>query len=1533
VNGALWRHRKSISTAFRRYNIPKTNSVTFVHREWIGKNSPVGVNFSFRGGSEEDKNEVKPIKNIILKAKNEKKSDEVGNDCLDDNVETMSEPFNEHDSDGSTAQPNDSETGRDDLDRLRNSMVDGAKILPKKTTDESVDETNELGGGNKEIESHRNVIKNNIEDKTYSEPNSTPDRIKDLLSSWANEDTIFSPNNKDEEESNQLRSLIEDRAQEYIDELEDYFVVFKQKILSHSKKRKKLIFTPPHPKNFLLYIAPKIPAVKHSPVITLRIRSARANVDVGAAAYAIGVVAALVKLYDHTWKKAEMFLKQNDESHLVIPSESFKDVVNDRRFEQLIECVLCGVDVDMRLSGNQIFNITEEDGEIKTKNDATNDSGKSLAELEKFNQTQTEKKCDDKDEMRSENTDNLRILEGITVSDSVKVAWGMTVLKGYELPSLGGTDPKQLLQALSIRSRELLLFRLDSLQIKNAGNAHWLDSYGPETDRKEIHSLEICALVRDVASTMWAFACVEECTSIKYNSLFESLCMILSQYEDDLWNANTSLCTDVSEVEDVIVERLARSEETSCEQLQQKVSLPYNASTTELIVDENLIRLEEQNITEHKHRLLSYLTPKELVNSLWSLARHKSNSSFVDDIKFALSNRVLILSQLDQKTLKNIVAEQKNHGHQKSSLDGDEIEVIDAASLLKNTLEKESFSDDNFTSDDSDDIEVVDAASLLKNTFEKESFSSDEILTSDDSGGRTTWQSPSDRLDFEVTDAANLLSTKNTNRKKAQEICLNKININEDFCHLNKSENTVYFSRAVPSSLGYILFIVPDINMKPELGANSSIFNTIDMSSGIKWEGHYSLQGSESLELGKKGNDRSLLNRFPIVDDFIKLPPSEQMFFQPFGHLAPKTVISYTRNRREMNYMQNSLHFSSQDLCSLSWAMTELRHPFTASFIESILERIELFGIENLRELELNDMANLMWGVAKSIHYLLSSSNSTEVVSFLLRVAYSIDDLSLFFKEEPERIDGLFESFGLSRLLWSLSSISTSLNLHSNNDVLLNEELRILSRSAVHYAGNNCEVFSTEDLACLVSAFVKFHKLQIRESNLQFKTVLSLGNIVSAISTALVRWERKTLHRHHGDKGSEELPESKSAHILIDNVQLPSSNCPLFDIVILSDLIYELSELDCAQEFCYRFLRITTHLLALKHDDLLDYFGPREIVRLCRASVKVAMRQDKYRDISIRNLTRRCLQFFNESTIEKLVPEDLANLFCAFGHLGVRECNAKGDLSAHKKFQLAANIPMLSSKQLQKLTPGLTVKLLYGVVTIYSDTKSQLLKNILVDLQTKNHVMIPNFIHEGWTTLLKLHSLLSLNEEDESIGDSNVSTNNLSFNDNDLKKEAKIKDKSSNEPQLELYNLCNDLLSLAASEIQNNIKKFSMKDIRVILESYEGRSYPSNSLVDAIEKELNDRSSAFFVIEPAACDIYHDAENYLTPDNNLATKEKEKDDQTGGSSKLPVQIERLGLIPKSYGETPQDVYAINAFEIGICRELIAALRQNASSSC
>lgn len=292
-----------------------------------------------------------------------------------------------------------------------------------------------------------------------------------------------------------------------------------------------------NPLKLLHYLAPKIPAIRHSPDVALRIRASKTDMDCGLAACVIATLGRACELQD----------------------EYVDDILNDRRFEQLVECVMCGVD------------------------------------------------------HKAEYT------EGLSIRDACRAAWGIAVLTANRKNN--DDNFGQVLQALGSRVARVLGHRQELLERGN------MVQDGIETVQEglELFSEE---LAEDAASVLWTFACVKACTGQNVTSLV-SLCTSLlvqdpfatrKMAQEGSWSS-IALDANLEIGANDAVERLAQSE-------METESIAIESQTA----DHAVLAAEESSapaaatptasIISEKSHVLDWLSPNELIDSLWAIALH-----------------------------------------------------------------------------------------------------------------------------------------------------------------------------------------------------------------------------------------------------------------------------------------------------------------------------------------------------------------------------------------------------------------------------------------------------------------------------------------------------------------------------------------------------------------------------------------------------------------------------------------------------------------------------------------------------------------------------------------------------------------------------------------------------------------------------------------------------------------------------------------------------------------------------------------------
>ena len=321
----------------------------------------------------------------------------------------------------------------------------------------------------------------------------------------------------------------------------------------------------PHPKKLLHFLAPKIPAIKHSPDIALRVQST--HTDATVAARVLGSVAYASERYDRSH-----FVKHDDDSHKT--GAASLEIIHDRRFEQLVECILCG-GVDIK----------------KRKNE--------LVELEKENDDTT---ADLEDQI--EGFPVVSSEQGLSIRDACRAAWGIAVLCSHDVETIGEEKLSDILMSLSLHIRELLGAKL---QLICQGDLLYNSEDG-ESIEAQINRLST-EISRDAACSIWTFACVRACTGVRAVHLFEVAFSVLCYDPVELRRKAQSELGDTGPRvgSDDVVEKLARSDQQDDLESDEKIE----AGTDQQELQSN-----------EKEALVDWLSVKELVDTVWALAVH-----------------------------------------------------------------------------------------------------------------------------------------------------------------------------------------------------------------------------------------------------------------------------------------------------------------------------------------------------------------------------------------------------------------------------------------------------------------------------------------------------------------------------------------------------------------------------------------------------------------------------------------------------------------------------------------------------------------------------------------------------------------------------------------------------------------------------------------------------------------------------------------------------------------------------------------------
>jgi hypothetical protein len=362
--------------------------------------------------------------------------------------------------------------------------------------------------------------------------------------------------------SDQLRVLIMERRNEILKENQQQQKEEEEQQQQHAESEKPHRNPVSMVKSLLHKLAPKIPAIKLSPDVSLAVRALPGDGD-------SGVAASLVATLSHVWEVVSVphnMPPGSTNPHGNATGLVARELVNDRRFEQLIETILCGLDMDKRLQEASAWQEQEEFSNdlVLLMNDAS-------------------------------------IHEGLSIRDACRAAWGLAMLGMYDVKQIGETKVKDLLIALALHVRELLLARIRLL----CQDDFFVENNSTISVEDRISQI-VSEIAEDTATVLWVFGCVQAVTSIQCGPLVHVCALILYnnpyQLRDNVQEHMATLAEPVVGGNDVI-DKLDRAE---------RVNAAVYASPE-----------------RSKDIFLDFLSPTEITDVLWALGIYGMKESYV----------------------------------------------------------------------------------------------------------------------------------------------------------------------------------------------------------------------------------------------------------------------------------------------------------------------------------------------------------------------------------------------------------------------------------------------------------------------------------------------------------------------------------------------------------------------------------------------------------------------------------------------------------------------------------------------------------------------------------------------------------------------------------------------------------------------------------------------------------------------------------------------------------------------------------------
>ena len=471
------------------------------------------------------------------------------------------------------------------------------------------------------------------------------------------------------ESSRQLRLLFLERKEELLNEY------FESSSVSEPPQNRKQVQR--SMKRLLHVLAAKIPAIKQSPDIALRIVSAKATVDSGLAASLIATLA-------HVSEILSSYLESANDGHghydnekdfeQKIPSLS-SELLKDRRFEQLIECLVCGVDVPKRSKEYERMQLASSTAKLENDHESKKSSGDGagnednekdlLQDWMGGSDGNSHEHRLDTPEQQSSHVEEPMKHEGLLLRDCCRAAWGLAVLGAHQQhdeATVSDVKVVDLIRALSLRTRELLLQGMNRLCQEDLSIL--LDGDSKEKKEQPIKQQEqhhdktieerlsefAAEIAEDAAIAMWTFGCVRVLSGISSVALFQVCSTVLCQNPISLREQAQneylfylldrqelpSFATDAIAAEtpnigsNDAVEKLARSEEFDNDVSNDTASSESTRNSKGRANRSNVTDMTSSR-DDHEHEgveqddnavLLDYLCPNEVSDILWALAAH-----------------------------------------------------------------------------------------------------------------------------------------------------------------------------------------------------------------------------------------------------------------------------------------------------------------------------------------------------------------------------------------------------------------------------------------------------------------------------------------------------------------------------------------------------------------------------------------------------------------------------------------------------------------------------------------------------------------------------------------------------------------------------------------------------------------------------------------------------------------------------------------------------------------------------------------------
>lgn len=1283
----------------------------------------------------------------------------------------------------------------------------------------------------------------------------------------------------------QLRVLFLERKHEFLKDLQ---------ISKHDAKKKR-----PKPSRLLQVLAPKIPALKQSPDISLRIVSAQSDLDPGLAACLIATLAHVCEV-----------IGGNDDNNNTI--RCARELLLERQFEQLVECLVCGLDVPK---------LTKDYAKLLLDADRVEPGNRDIFHVL----------------TKMAGTENSNYDEGLSVGDCCRAAWGLAVLGAHRQEIFSeNIRVSDLLQALSLHVREVLLRRMQLMCQEDALLSFSDDNDAADTiEKRLLHASE--GIAGDAAAALWAFGCVRALTGIRSNALFQMCCSILCQNPIELRHraqmeyVPTSTST-ISIGSNDVVEKLARLDSDS-DAIQVVVANPRNVNGT----DENAEGMSISPGSTSSSSLttaggtggdlmVDQLSPNELQSVLWALAVHGERET-VPQSRFEIElaetaaalkkiafDRIILWLQKDTQTLTAFSASV----NKTSQMNRDEQDHVlkEAEEFLSGLLVEE------------DDMTVDEGFAVQTSFLRKES--SEEQLTDEKMAPFLTGPAT-----YDTESAADSAAPSTAEKTALREADLRKLPQ----------------SRGTGDADVSLLSVSSDVAGKGSIAPDSGL-----LEPNVTNELHEFEANSDGAILNYNAETEEEDEIIEITEEAkngssVSVPSCEREENSLIESTIPSIVAT-----------NSNLIFGSSELCSIAWAVSELNDSIRVSVIKEITRNIFLRGPQSLIGRSGNALANLAQAISKVVVEggdLDNIQGSHTVLEWIAAAAYrSIIGDAGVEQDAVKRSLHRFHPPLLSRLVFALAAAKCSMTEGKPSESKMGLVTLALEASSEHQ-----DVFGTEDLACVAFAYLELVLPYLPKSErpaAEFK----LGRMIAAIELALLQWERGSYPVPHGssdpasdnkdiqrfksffgkswshaakmdlrvDDAVEDIDEFEGSAVpslLTEKVRLPSLKDFPVDPSTLSRLTWSSSRLSSGPHptASDTLARVALRLFTSRNGRLI-----RECQAFDLASIARAASSSSQQEI-VSVFTRRLVSVLNESPtlLINSPPVHLVGLLFSLGRLGVKYNPAQEPgANHHRRLQLVSSLPNLQRHELDSLPFPILTLLLRAIGTLdIPDHDADFAKDTLdaIERRLSSNRVSGAFLKglvEGLGDLVELTDRKALVVVG-TLGESNNVT-------------------STHTPQtygasldiLKISQRCKGLLiELANTVLMKELANLSTSDLRKVIQVYATLPLTVDDFIQAVEANIETRKRRLLMeseipSDPSALLLL--SPQIANPDSVQDRQEDpDKDDAESSAHSTETGFDMVHWYPEVVEnperKKPNDQGSV-LVELGRCQELISHYRRS-----